>query len=400
MTSYQNVFGGNTVYPADVSYRAFTLSANTTLTWPTELSTGTNVVAQIMDVTASNGGLSIRMPPANQVSVGETTLIFNVGATTFSVLDNAGNTIASIAPGIARQLYVTNNTTVAGSWRSIQYGAGMSSANAASLAGFGVKAITSTLNQSAPVASLNTDYTLNTADRAQVRAWVGGAGTFTLTSAATLDNDWFCYVRNSGTGALTLAAPGGESVNGGASVTYNPGDSSLIICDGSNFFTIGFGQSAQFTFDYVAISLTGQSSPYAISGAELNRITYNFSGTLTANMEVVVPDTVQQYWVANTTTGAYTLTVKTASGTGIVVAQNARTILYCDGVDVYSAETASIAVPLTIAQGGTGATTASGARVNLGGTSLGVALFTAASQSDAWTALGVAPAGVVDGGVF
>ena len=400
MTSYQNVFGGNTVYPADVSYRAFTLSANTTLTWPTELSTGTNVVAQIMDVTASNGGLSIRMPPANQVSVGETTLIFNVGATTFSVLDNAGNTIASIAPGIARQLYVTNNTTVAGSWRSIQYGAGMSSANAASLAGFGVKAITSTLNQSAPVASLNTDYTLNTADRAQVRAWVGGAGTFTLTSAATLDNDWFCYVRNSGTGALTLAAPGGESVNGGASVTYNPGDSSLIICDGSNFFTIGFGQSAQFTFDYVAISLTGQSSPYAISGAELNRITYNFSGTLTANMEVVVPDTVQQYWVANTTTGAYTLTVKTASGTGVVVAQNARTILYCDGVDVYSAETASIAVPLTIAQGGTGATTASGARVNLGGTSLGVTLFTAASQSDAWTALGVAPAGVVDGGVF
>ena len=207
-------------------------------------------------------------------------------------------------------------------------------------------------------------------------------------------------MRNSGTGALTLAAPGGESVNGGASVTYNPGDSSLIICDGSNFFTIGFGQSAQFTFDYVAISLTGQSSPYAISGAELNRITYNFSGTLTANMEVVVPDTVQQYWVANTTTGAYTLTVKTASGTGVVVAQNARTILYCDGVDVYSAETASIAVPLTIAQGGTGATTASGARVNLGGTSLGVALFTAASQSDAWTALGVAPAGVVDGGVF
>lgn len=400
MTSYTNVFGGNVVYPAEVSYRAVDLSANVTLNWPTELATGTNVVAQIMDVTPSAGSLVITMPPANQVSVGETTLIFNVGAVAFSVRDNAGNTIASISPGLAWQLYVTNNSTVAGSWRAIQYGAGVSSANAASLAGFGIKAITSTLNQSASVASLNTNYTLNTADRAQVRAWAGGAGTFTLTSAATLGNDWFCYIRNNGTGALTLSAPGGESVDGGASVVYNPGDSSLVICDGSNFFTIGFGQAPQFTFDYVAISLTGQTSPYVLSGSELNRITYNFSGVLTANMEVVVPDTVQQYWVANTTTGAYTLTVKTASGTGVAVAQGARTIMYCDAVDVYSAETASISTPLTIAQGGTGATTASGARVNLGGTSVGIAIFTAASTSDAWTALGVAPAGVVDGGSF
>lgn len=400
MTTFTNVFGGTVIYPAEVSYRAVALSANTTLSWPTELATNTNVVAQIMDVTPSGAGLSLLMPPANEASVGETALIFNVGATAFTVKDNAGNVIASISAGLAWQIYLTGNSSVAGTWRAVQYGAGVSAANAASLAGFGVKAITSTLNQSAPVASINANYTLNTADRAQVRAWDGGAGTFSLTSAATLGNDWFCYVRNNGTGALTVTAPGGETIDGGSSLVYNPGDSSLVICDGSNFFSIGYGQAPQFTFDYIAISLTGETSPYALTGAELNRVTYNFSGVLTANMEIIVPDTIQQYWVANTTTGSYTLTVKTAGGSGVAVAQGARSILYCDAVDVYLANTSGVSLPLTIAQGGTGATNASGARVNLGGTSVGIAIFTAASTADAWTALGVAPPGVVDGGSF
>lgn len=400
MTSYTNVFGGTVVYPAEVSYRAVALTANTTLSWPTELATDTNVVSQIMDVTPSGAGLSLIMPPASQVSVGETSLIFNVGAVAFTVKDNAGNAIASISPGLAWQVYLTGNTTVAGTWRAVQYAAGTSNATAGSLAGFGVKAIANTLNQSTPVLSFNSDYTLNTSDRAQVRAWTGGAGTFTLTAAGTLGNDWFCYIRNNGTGALTITAPGGESIDGGGSVIYNPGDSSLVICDGSDFFTIGYGQAPQFTFDYIAISLTGQTSPYVLSGAELNRISYNFSGVLTSNMEVVVPDTIQQYWVANTTTGSYTLTVRTMSGSGVAIAQGSRVIMYSDGVDMYAADTGGISIPLTVAQGGTGATTAGGALANLGGTSLGISIFTAANAGDVWTALGPLPSGSVNGGSF
>ena len=117
-------------------------------------------------------------------------------------------------------------------------------------------------------------------------------------------------------------------------------------------------------------------------------------------MEIVVPDTIQQYWVANTTTGAYTITVKTASGSGVAIPQNGRSILYCDGVDVYAADTGGLSVPVAISQGGTGATTAGGARTNLGGTSTGIAIFTAPSELSVWTTLGVAPAGVVNGGTF
>jgi hypothetical protein len=46
-----------------------------------------------------------------------------------------------------------------------------------------------------------------------------------------------------------------------------------------------------------------------------------------------------------------------------------------------------VAFPVAVSQGGTGSTTESGARINLGGTSVGIAVFTAASQVDARTAI-------------
>jgi hypothetical protein len=87
-------------------------------------------------------------------------------------------------------------------------------------------------------------------------------------------------------------------------------------------------------------------------------------------------------------------------GSGFVVGQGERVILYCDGNDVLNAATQGISVPLTINEGGTGSTNAGGALINLGITSVGTALFTAVDQAAAWSALGVAPAGTVDGGSF
>jgi hypothetical protein len=391
--SFTNTFGGTVVYPADVSYRAVALSANVTLTWPTELATNTNVVASIMDVTPSAGSLTIRMPDATQASVGQTALFFNVGAFSFTVADNSGNTIQTIASGQAWQIYLTGNATVNGTWRPIQYGVGTSSPSASALAGAGLKAITTTLNQAAPTTLLSSNYTLTSVDRARVIVWNGGAGTFTMPSAAAAGNDWFFDARNSGTGGLTIQPAGGELINGQANLVFNPGDSARIITDGTSFYTLGYGQSATFAFDYVSISLTGQPSPYTLTGTNLNRIAYQFSGVLTANMEIIVPNTIQQYWIRNTTTGSYTLTVKTASGTGVPVVQNGASILYCDGTNVVQAETANLSVPVAIAQGGTGAITAGGALVNLGGTSLGIGVFTAVNAATARAALGAAASG-------
>jgi hypothetical protein len=388
-----NTFGGTVVYPADVSYRAVALTANVTLTWPTELATNSNVVSSIMDVTPSGAGFTIRMPDATQASVGQTALFFNVGASSFTVADNSGNTIQTIASGQAWQIYLTDNTTVNGTWRPIQYGTGTSSASASALAGAGLKAITTTLNQSAPTTLLSADYTLTSVDRARVIVWNGGAGTFTMPSASTAGNDWFFDARNSGTGGLTIQPAGGELINGQANLVFNPGDSARIITDGISFYTIGYGQSSTFSFDYVSISLTGETSPYTLSGTNLNRIAYQFSGILTANMEIIVPNTIQQYWVRNTTTGSYSLTVKTAAGTGVSVVQNGAAIMYCDGTNVVEADTNNVSSPIAVSQGGTGATSAGAALVNLGGTSLGIGVFTAVNAAVARASLGAAASG-------
>ena len=279
------------------------------------------------------------------------------------------------------------------------YGVGSSAVNAGALAGAGIKAIGSTLNQSIQIEALNTNYTIGNADRAKMFMWTGGAGALTLPSAAAVGNDWFCQIRNSGTGAITIAGPGGETLDGGASLSMDPGNSAFFVCDGTDFYTLGLGQPAEFTFDYISIDLTGETSPYTLAGAELNRIAYQFSGTLTANMEVIVPPTVQQYWVDNSTSGAYTLTVKTSAGTGVTVTQGSRQILYCDGTDVLAADTGGLSVPLTIAQGGTGATTANAALVNLGGTSVGIAVFTAVDQAAAQSAIGVTGGGGDDAAI-
>jgi hypothetical protein len=62
------------------------------------------------------------------------------------------------------------------------------------------------------------------------------------------------------------------------------------------------------------------------------------TGTLTSNVSVALPTLVGQQWViANTCTGAFTVTVKTSLGTGVVVPATgyaAPTTVYCDSANI------------------------------------------------------------------
>lgn len=398
--TYTQVFGGTTIYPSDVSYLALSLTADTTLEWPLESNTTNNPAARIIDITPT-GSYSIFMPPADQTGTGQTILFNNLGPQTVTIKSSTGVTLASIAQGEQWQLYLTNNSTASGTWRVFRYGASTAQAQASALAGYGLTATGSTLSQSAPVTLFNTNYTAGAADRAKAYVWTGGLGTFTLPSAVTVGNDWFVALRNEGTGNCTITPQGAETVNSAASLTLAPEDSVTLITDGLNWYTLGLGQNAVFAFDYTSINLAGQSGDYTLTGSELNRIAYQFTGALAGNVEIVVPKTTQQYWVYNNTTGgSYTLRVKTNTQTpGVLVARGSRAILYCDGSDVVDAETGGIATPVAIADGGTGATTAANARINLGGTSVGIAVFTAANQAAAQAAIGVTGGGGDDAAI-
>ena len=400
MTTYTNVFGGANIYPAEISYSSLTLTSDVILSWPQETSVNTNLATRIIDVTASSSGLSIFLPDANKASTGETILFNNLGSQTVSIKNADGVQILSLTNGTLWQIYLTGNTNTAGSWQILQYGAATSQANASALAGTGIVAVGTLLSQSVPITTFNSNYTAGVTDRAKMFVWnSSGAGVFTLPSAPTAGSNWFCYLRNSGDGAIVATPQGSETINDEAVLSFQPGDSAIIATDGVNFYTIGFGQQAIFAFDYTSVNVAGTGN-YTLSGSELNRIAYDFTGVLTGNRDIIVPATVQQYWVTNDTTGAYTLTIKTSAGTGIAIAQGSSAILYCNGTNVVNASTAGIAIPITVLQGGTGATTASGARINLGGTSVGIALFTAANQAAAYSALGVAQAGNINGGTY
>ena len=377
MTSFTQVFGGGTLDPAQPSYKSYSATSSITSVWPTEASTSQNVVAAINDISfGTTTSLTFTLPPANQVSVGYNMLFNNVGTSAFTVLANGGGTILTATAGAAWSAYVTDNSTASGAYRVYQAGAGTSAASAGSLAGLGIKAIGSLLNQEYPAFTVAASTLLTTAYRAATVVYTGGAGTFTFDPLATLTTGWFVNLVNQGTGALTLTPPSG-TIDGVATKTMNPGDSCIVTTNGSNMFTVGFGQDAVYAFSFITISLAGFSGNYTLSGSELNKTAIQFTGAIVGAVNIIVPFTAQQYWVDNSTTGGtgFTFLVKTSTQTGGADVTNdgtspRREILYSNATIVVNADTTGLSTPLGVVDGGTGASTASQALINLGAPSI------------------------------
>ena len=391
--AFTDIFGATTVLPSNPSYLELTIAADVTLNWPVEQQIGGDlVVATIIDLDATSPGLNVDMPNATLVSPGTSVIFNNIGGNTVTVRDSIGGTIISLVSGSVWIAYLTDNTTPEGTWKVFQFGASVSVANAAALAGAGLKAISTTLNTRIAVSAKNANYVIVNSDRAIALVWTSGVGTFDTPNAATVGADWYVIVRNSGNGNLVVTPPTGL-IDGSASKTFAPGDSAFIVCDGVDYFTIGFGSGGGggSGFDFIVIPVPG-SGDYTLSGAELGKIGYRFTGILTGTRNIIVPGTTEEYWVDNQTTGAFSLFVKTAAQVpGVEVLQNNRNILYSDGTNVIPAETATVSFPIPVAQGGTGAITAAAARTNLGATVTGAALFTAVDAAAARTAIAAVP---------
>jgi hypothetical protein len=400
MTSFTNVFGGGTINPAFDSYTSYTLTANLALVWPLETAPNSNLAAQIMDVSvATAASFGLILPPANQVSVGQFLIVNNKSAFNQAIFDNSGATIiAAIAPGAIYFLYVVNNTTAAGVWSTFQYGAQASAPNVSALAGPGLLAIGATLAQDIVVVSIGTNFIAGLANRTQLLNWTGGTGTITLPLANTVGASFYIQVRNSGTSILTVPTSGSDLVNGVSSVAFNPGDSAFIVTDGVAWYTIGLGPAILANFGFIIINVPAVvvGGIVTLTGTQLNQVAYKFTGALTQNTIVDLPPIKQQYWIDNATTGAFTLLFQiptvaggpTPAGATVTVSQGINGIFYTDGTNVINAVSGSaLGNPVLVGQGGTGATTAGQALINLGGTSQGIGLFTSASQAAAQTAI-------------
>jgi hypothetical protein len=396
MTTYTNPYTGQTINPSQVGYESLTISTNTTLDWPVNGTSSSNVAANIIEVTATVASLQLRMPPATQVSVGQAIIVRNVGtggSYAFTVTDNSGNTIVNIplsASGTNSNtyyIYVTNNSTVNGTWASIAMGIGTSSATAGALAGFGLVAIDQTLNSATNVNQVTSAYTFLGADRGSLYVWTGGAGTLTLPVASTVGDGWYVIVKNDGSGILTIAAQGASTIDiTSSSIQIQLAYSAVIATDGTDWFT--YALSPTPTFNYTQLYLTVTGGTVTLTSVQAQNVIQEYAGTLTSNCTIILPPTVQLYSFRNITSGAFTLTFSTGvvGGTTVTLPQGQTIIAICDGTNVYNAQTSTISSISSLTLGNGSAVSPS---LNFA-SSVNTGLYLAASGQLGFTLSGVA----------
>ena len=336
--SFTSPFTGDVIQPTDVSYLNLSLTTNTNLLWPVSSNTTGVYAARIMDVTPSTTGLGLYMPPANQTSLGNDAFIRNLGSSTFTVYDNSGGTIVAITAGQTKYIYLTANTTVGGTWANIAMGVGTSAPDATTLAGYGLEALSNTLNQTHPAASFTTGYTFLASDRAQTKVWSGGVGVATLPLASTLGNNWFFLLKNNGSGTMTISTSGSDTLDTNTNKTYQPNESSFIVCDGTQFVTVGYGVSNVFTFTANTLPVT--AGTYTLTTTQSSSVIQEIVGTLTANVIVVFPQVVALLVVSNQTTpNGHTVSITTGVGNTYVIPAGQQVSLICDGTNLFNANT-------------------------------------------------------------
>jgi hypothetical protein len=124
--------------------------------------------------------------------------------------------------------------------------------------------------------------------------------------------------------------------------------------------TANFATDANLTLGYANTNAT----------QVFRNLVLNVTGSLTATRDLIVPTIEKQYLVWNNTTGGQSIVVKTASGSGVTVPNGAKAHLMTDGTNVVAAvnhlSSLTLASPLPVASGGTGAATLTANNVLLG----------------------------------
>lgn len=346
--SYTDTFGSATVPSAKSKFAGFNLTADATFFWAYNSSDTPYQIADIMEVTTT-AGLNLNFPAANQVSVGESALVRNIGANTFTIKDASGGTLGTVAAGTAKLFYINNNSTVAGIWSVLTFGTGTSSADATTLQGLGLLAISATLNDNHPVTSTTTAYTITSADRASTLVFTGGSVNATLPTLATAGNGFSLRVKNNGSGTITFVPQGAETID---QVAIVPGESVFLVAGTSGWITVGYGRSTAFSFTRLNKSLTGfgPGTDATLTSVEAGNKIINFSGSPSGDTNVIFPAISSIYFVSSSLSTA-TITLKTGTGATVSLGAGAATVVVCDGVNFSVALSSTYASTISIPSG-------------------------------------------------
>lgn len=108
--------------------------------------------------------------------------------------------------------------------------------------------------------------------------------------------------------------------------TPAPGDSDTSLA------TTAYVQQALNGGSVINVAGSGN---IALTASQLGAGLIVLTGALTGNRVVVAPTVIGRYQFWNATTGNFTLTVKTAAGTGVAVSQGQSSLLFGDGSNIY-----------------------------------------------------------------
>jgi len=126
------------------------------------------------------------------------------------------------------------------------------------------------------------------------------------------------------TTSLKLTLPADGDTNWGTVV--NNGITSLIDSSVAGTASVAHDNTANYTLT----SVNGTAD-------EARKMFLNITGTLTADRNVVCPTASKLYFITNSTTGGFSVTLKTSAGTGILVPNGRSVVLYCDATNVVNA---------------------------------------------------------------
>lgn len=101
-----------------------------------------------------------------------------------------------------------------------------------------------------------------------------------------------------------------------------------------------WGSYAGASFSNAAIASTGGSTTLTAIQSIADMITV--TGILTSNATLVFPNAAKDFLIVNATTGAFSLTCKTAAGTGVSIKQGSGDAIYCDATNVLYQQASSV----------------------------------------------------------
>lgn len=87
---------------------------------------------------------------------------------------------------------------------------------------------------------------------------------------------------------------------------------------------------------YGLTAITGLTNAnVTLTASQAAKEMVTLAGTLTGNVQIIFPAWTERWLIANNTTGSFSVTCKTSSGTGVVVPQGVTTMIYGDGTNIY-----------------------------------------------------------------